>query len=38
MNCLPADAMARVVEINILESLGETDLPEPLKAKDFILT
>lgn len=37
-NTMPLDAMARVVEINILESLGEKDLPEPLKPKNFILT
>ena len=37
-NTMPLDAMARIVEINILESLGEKDLPEPLKAKNFVLT
>jgi putative membrane protein len=37
-NTMPLDAMARVVEINILESLGEKDLPEPLKPKNFVLT
>jgi putative membrane protein len=37
-NTLPLDAMARIVEINILESLGEKDLPEPLRPKNFLLT
>ena len=37
-NTMPLDAMARVVEINILESLGEKDLPESLKPKNFVLT
>ena len=37
-NVMPLDAIARIVEINILESLGETDLPEPLKPKNFVLT
>jgi len=32
------DAMARVVEINVLELLGEKDLPEPIRPKNFILT
>ncbi len=35
---IPLDAMARVVEINVLESLGEKDLPEPIRPKDFVLT
>jgi putative membrane protein len=35
---LPLDAMSRVVEINILESLGETDLPAPLQPKRYVLT
>jgi putative membrane protein len=35
---IPLDAMARGVEINVLESLGEKDLPEPLRPKDFVLT
>jgi ion channel-forming bestrophin family protein len=35
---VPLDAMARVVEINILELLGEKDLPEPIRPKNFILT
>ncbi len=35
---IPLDAMARAVEINVLESLGEKDLPEPIRPKDFVLT
>src|SRR5258708_7763368 len=35
---IPLDAMARVVEINVLESLGEKDLPEPIRPKNFVLT
>jgi putative membrane protein len=38
LNTMPLSAMARTVEINILESLGETDLPEPVRPKDFVLT
>lgn len=37
-NTMPLDATARVVEINVLESLGEPTLPEPLKPTDFVLT
>ena len=35
---IPLDAMARVVEINVLELLGEKDLPEPIRPKNFVLT
>jgi ion channel-forming bestrophin family protein len=35
---LPLDALSRVVEINILESLGETELPAPLRPVNFVLT
>jgi ion channel-forming bestrophin family protein len=35
---VPLDAMARAVEINVLELLGEKDLPEPIRPKNFILT
>jgi putative membrane protein len=35
---VPLDAMVRVVEINVLESLGEKDLPEPIRPKNFVLT
>ena len=37
-NGMPLDALARVIEINVLESLGEKNLPEPLRPKDFLLT
>jgi putative membrane protein len=37
-NTLPLDAICREVEINILETLGETDLPAPLKPRKHILT
>ena len=37
-NTMPLDAIARVVEINVLESLGEQDLPEPLRPNNFVLT
>ena len=37
-NTMPLDATARAVEINVLESLGEKTLPEPLKPANFILT
>ena len=37
-NTMPLDATARVVEINVLESLGEQTLPEPLKPTNFVLT
>lgn len=36
-NDLPLDAMSRNVEIAVLEILGETDLPEPLKPVDGLL-
>ena len=32
------DAMARTVEINILEMLGEEHIPAPLQPKEFVLT
>lgn len=35
---MPLDAMTRGLEIYILDSLGEKNLPEPIRAKDFILT
>jgi putative membrane protein len=37
-NDLPLAAMSRTIEINLLEALGERDLPPPLAAKDFTLT
>jgi putative membrane protein len=36
-NGLPLDAMARAIEIAVLEALGETDLPAPLQPQDFVL-
>lgn len=35
---VPLDATARALEINILEMLGETEVPAPLQPKDFVLT
>lgn len=37
-NDLPLDAMARIIEIDLLEALGERDLPPPLLPKDHQLT
>lgn len=37
-NDLPLDTLCRAIEINLLESLGETDLPPPLKPVNFQLT
>ncbi len=36
-NDLPLDALCRTIEINLLEALGETDLPEPLAPTGFCL-
>jgi putative membrane protein len=36
-NDLPLTAMARTIEINLLETLGETDLPQPLLPENYIL-
>jgi len=36
-NDLPLHAMTRNVEISLLEMMGETDLPEPIKAKSHLL-
>ena len=36
-NDLPLDAICRTIEINLRESLGETDLPPPLQAVDYCL-
>jgi ion channel-forming bestrophin family protein len=35
---IPLDAMTRGLEIYLLESLGEKNLPEPIRPKDFVLT
>ena len=37
-NHLPLDAMVRVIEIEILQALGETALPEPLAPENGRLT
>lgn len=37
-NDLPLDALCRTIEINMRESLGETDLPEPLLPVDYCLS
>ena len=37
-NTLPMNALVRIIEIELLESLGETDLPPPLQPIDDILT
>ena len=36
-NDLPLNAMARTIEISLLETLGETDLPEALTPKNYVL-
>ena len=36
-NALPLSAMARTMEISLLEALGEVDLPSPLQPVDSIL-
>lgn len=36
-NDLPLDAICRTIEINLRESLGETDLPKPLQPVDYCL-
>jgi putative membrane protein len=36
-NDLPLDAMCRTIEINLRESLGETELPPPLLPVDYCL-
>jgi ion channel-forming bestrophin family protein len=38
MNHLPLDALCRELEINLLETLGETELPEPLRPVQSQLT
>jgi ion channel-forming bestrophin family protein len=35
---IPLDAMTRGLEIYVLESLGEKNLPEPIRPKGFVLT
>ena len=36
-NTPPLTALVRTVEIELLKSLGETRLPEPLEPVDFVL-
>ena len=36
-NAVPLDALVRGIEIDVLEVLGEADLPAPLQAERFIL-
>ncbi len=36
-NALPLSAMARTIEISLLEAINATDIPEPLAPVDFIL-
>ncbi len=38
LNALPLSAMARTVEISLLEALGDPDIPPPLTPVNFILT
>lgn len=35
---IPLDSVARALEINVLEMLGEKQLPSPIQPKDFIIT
>ena len=37
-NDLPLDAISRTIEINLLESIGEQDIPPPLQPVDGVLT
>jgi putative membrane protein len=37
-NDLPLDAISRTIDISLREMLGETDLPQPIAAKDYLLT
>lgn len=34
---IPVTAIARNIEINIRQLLGETDIPEPIKPKTFFI-
>ncbi|MCB8880536.1 bestrophin [Acidisoma cellulosilytica] len=36
-NAVPLDALVRIIEISVLEALGETEIPEPLLPQDFVL-
>lgn len=37
-NDLPLDALVRTIEIDLLDSLGQRPLPEPLQPCDYVLT
>lgn len=37
-NCLPLDAMVRAIEIAVLDTLGDADVPQPLQPRGFVLT
>ncbi|MFT3802591.1 MAG: bestrophin family ion channel [Burkholderiaceae bacterium] len=37
-NSLALDAIARAVEINVLQNLGERDVPAPLEPENYLLT
>jgi putative membrane protein len=37
-NTLPLNALARIIEIELLEGLGESNLPKPLEPIEFLLT
>ena len=36
-NAVPLDALARIIEISVLEALGEAEIPKPLLPQDFVL-
>ena len=36
-NDLPLDALARIIEIDLLDSLGQAPLPAPLQPQDYVL-
>ncbi len=36
-NAVPLDALVRVIEISVLEALGEEEIPKPLQPQDFVL-
>jgi len=36
-NDLPLDAISRTIEVNLLQMLGESDIPAPLQPVDDVL-
>ena len=36
-NAVPLDALVRIIEISVLEALGDADVPQPLHPKGFVL-